>query len=186
MVIRLKTLSKIIICLIFLGCIVLLVKGGFDWYQKTAYPREYSQYVEKYAREYQVDEDLIYAVIKTESGFDPKAVSVNDAKGLMQITKDTFDWISGKLGYKDKQHDDLFDPETGIEYGTFFLSYLLNEFQEPEVALAAYHAGRGITNKWLQDPEYSPDGRVLEKIPYQDTAHYVKKAMKHYEIYQKQ
>ena len=131
MVIRLKTLSKIIICLIFLGCIVLLVKGGFDWYQKTAYPREYSQYVEKYAREYQVDEDLIYAVIKTESGFDPKAVSVNDAKGLMQITKDTFDWISGKLGYKDKQHDDLFDPETGIEYGTFFLSYLLNEFQEP-------------------------------------------------------
>ena len=185
MVIKLGRIGKFIL---FILCLVLLgfaVKFGINRYEDFAYPKKYSEYVEEYAKKYQIDEDLIYAVIKTESGFNPNAVSVNNAKGLMQITEDTFYWLSSKLGYKEYEHDDLFEPKIAIEYGTYFLSYLLHEFKETDVVLAAYHAGRGITNKWLDDKQYSSDGKTLDKIPYQDTEHYVKKVKQYYKHYQR-
>ena len=159
---------------------------GLGALERSAYPRRYSEYVEQYAREYQVEEALIYAVIKTESGFDPQAVSSSDAKGLMQITPATFDWISAKLSYTQYRHDDLFEPQVAVEYGTFLLSYLLEEFGDTETALAAYHAGRGVTNQWLADERYSSDGKTLEQIPYPDTAHYVRKVERAYQVYQRQ
>jgi soluble lytic murein transglycosylase len=185
MVIRLRKSGKILLCILCLILLGFAVKFGIDRYGDMAYPKKYSEIVTEYAQKYQVDEDLIYAVIKTESGFNPEAVSVNNAKGLMQITEDTFNWIGTKLGYTEYQHDDLFEPRIAIEYGTFFLSYLLDEFQNTDVALAAYHAGRGITNKWLQDERYSSDGKTLTQIPYRDTAHYVQKVERYYHNYQR-
>lgn len=179
-------MGKLLLALLLLFAAGFAVWFGWNAFQRAAYPRRYSAYVEQYAAQYQVDEDLIYAVIRTESGFQPEAVSQSDAKGLMQITPDTFDWISAKLSYTQYQHDDLFEPEVAIEYGTFFLSYLLEEFQDTGTALAAYHAGRGITNQWLADERYSSDGKTLDTIPYRDTAHYVQKVERAYEIYQRQ
>lgn len=150
------------------------------------FPVQYEEYVTKYASLYDVDEALIYAVIKTESSFDPNAMSHQDAKGLMQVTGETFDWLGSKMGVQGEyQHDDLYDPDTGIQYGTFFLSYLLKEFGGVQEVAAAYHAGRGITNTWLGDPAYSTDGKTLDQIPYPATAHYVEKIKRNYEGYQK-
>lgn len=153
-------------------------------YEDVAYPRTYSEYVEKYAQEYGVEENLVYAVIKTESGFQPDAVSENNAKGLMQITEETFDWISWKLGESGQYvHDDLYDPELCIRYGTYFLGYLIDEFDGYTEVLAAYHAGRSAVNDWLDNPEYSSDGVTLDYIPYDDTAHYVTKVLNNYSKY---
>lgn len=154
-------------------------------YEDTVYPRKYSDLVEDAAKTYDLDDNLIYAVIKTESGFDPEAVSVNEARGLMQVTEDTFDWISGKLGYEDQYvHEDLSDPALGIEYGCYLLHYLMELFDgETETVLAAYHAGMTITQTWLEDPAYSSDGRTLDTIPYADTAHYVSKVLDNYAHY---
>jgi soluble lytic murein transglycosylase len=186
MVVKRKKGARFFLILILLVILFLAGMGGMKLYYRICYPRDYSQYVRQYAAEYGLDENLIYAVIKTESGFRPDAVSANNAKGLTQITSDTFDWISSKLGYVGTySHDDLYDPKLSIEYGAFFLSYLMNEFGDVKVALCAYHAGRGITNQWLLDPAYSSDGKVLDEIPYSDTAHYVKKAYRNYQIYQK-
>lgn len=154
-----------------------------DWVNSIIYPIEYSAYVEYYAEIYDVDPYLVYAVIKTESGFDPEAVSVDEARGLMQVTEDTFDWISLQLGYTEYVHTDLHDPALGIEYGTFLLGYLIERFEDIEVALTAYHAGMNITAQWLEDEEYSDDGQVLTEIPYDDTDHYVYKATKNYQGY---
>lgn len=151
---------------------------------KLIYPMKYTEYVEKYSAEYGVDKELLYAVIKTESSFNPDAVSHADAVGLTQITPETFDWLRMKLGEEDKNLT-LTDPETSIKYGAFFLSYLLDEFGSADTALAAYHAGRGRVNEWLENKEISPDGKNLENIPIAETAHYVKKVNRALNAYNK-
>lgn len=144
---------------------------------KIIYPMKYTEYVEKYSAEYGIDPNLLYAVIKTESSFNPNAVSQADAVGLTQITPETLEWLQTKLGEEGKSLS-LLDAETSIKYGAFFLSYLLNEFENADTALAAYHAGRSRVNGWLKDKSISPNGKTLENIPVKETAHYVKKVNK--------
>lgn len=149
---------------------------------KTLYPMKYTEYVEKYSAEYGVDSKLVYAVIKTESSFNPNAVSYADAVGLTQITPETFEWLRQKLG-EENENLSLYDPETSIKYGAFFLSYLIDEFENTDTAIAAYHAGRGRVAGWLKDKEISRDGKTLGEIPIPETAHYVKKVNKAFNIY---
>ena len=146
------------------------------------YPIKYEEYVEKYSREFGVEQNLIYAIIKTESSFNPDAVSSADAEGLTQITPETFEWLKTKLGEENKDLS-LFDPETSIKYGAFFISYLLDEFGDTDTAVAAYHAGRGRVNGWLEDKKLSPNGKTLSEIPVPETAHYVKKINKALNVY---
>ncbi len=153
-------------------------------YQKL-YPLQYTEYVEKYAAEYGVDPDFIYAVIHSESRFDPQAVSAVGASGLMQLMPDAFDWIKFRLGDEREltYEEDVFDPEINIQYGTYMLSLLLEEFADRDVAVMAYHAGRGNVNKWLQNPAYSDDGKTIRQIPYADTEAYVNHVNQAYQIY---
>lgn len=186
---KLTGTSKLLLWL--LGILLVAGIGAAVWfgalhkvYDDAVYPREYSAYVREYAKEYKLDENLVYAVIKTESGFDPDSVSVNDAKGLMQVTEETFDWLSGQMEYTGYTHDDLHDPQLGIEYGCYLLGYLQERFGDTTVMLAAYHAGMNITAKWLEDPSYSDDGKTLKEVPYSDTEHYIKKVLNNYKAYQ--
>lgn len=149
---------------------------------KFLYPVSYYDLVEEYSREYDVPEALLMAVIKTESTFDPEAVSTAGALGLTQITPDTFKWLQTKTG-ESLDSEVLKDPENSIKYGAFFLHILLDEFGNTETAVAAYHAGRGRVNSWLEDSEISPDGVTLENIPIPETAHYVRKVMRAVNIY---
>lgn len=173
-----------VLALLALALVFAVASVAFNGVMKILYPLKYSEYVEQYAAEYGVDKNLVYAVIRTESSFDPNAVSSADAEGLTQITPETFEWLCTKLG---ENPDDLslFDPETSVKYGAFFLSYLLDEFGNKDTALAAYHAGRGRVNSWLEDKSISPDGITLENIPIDDTAHYINKVNKAYNAYNK-
>ena len=149
---------------------------------KYAYPVKYEDYVEEYAAMYDVPEELLFAVIRTESSFKPEAVSSAGALGLTQITPETFHWLRTKTG-ESLEDDALSDPETSIKYGALFLGLLLDEFGCTETAVAAYHAGRGRVNSWLKDKTISPDGVTLQTIPISDTAHYVRKVMRAVNIY---
>lgn len=142
------------------------------------YPREYSEYVEKWAKEYGVPEYIVYSVIKAESDFDPNTVSSADAVGLMQIraaeSSNTFEYIAGMVG--DKYDPSLhFDPNTNIKYGTYYLSYLYSKFDNWSTVFAAYNGGEGNVSKWLKDPTCSLDGKTLYRIPFTETSNYVKK-----------
>ena len=93
--------------------------------ERRMYPREYSELVEKYAFENSLPVELVFAVILTESSFRADALSSAGAKGLMQITDDTNDWISrmqGDVGWLEDAEvtDELFDPETNIRRGCYF------------------------------------------------------------------
>lgn len=142
------------------------------------YPREYSEYVEKWAKEYGVPEYIVYSVIKAESNFRPDKVSWADAVGLMQIraaeSSNTFEYIAGMVG--DKYDPSLhFDPNTNIKYGTYYLSYLYSKFDNWSTVFAAYNGGEGNVSKWLKDPTCSLDGKTLYSIPFDETRKYVKK-----------
>ena len=65
------------------------------------------------------------------------------------------------------------------------MSMLLEEFENTETAIAAYHAGRGQVNEWLADSEYSSDGETLDYIPFKDTEKYVKKVVRNTDKYEK-
>ena len=64
-----------------------------DNFQQAAYPLKYQEYVEQYAEEFGIDKYLLYAFIKTESSFEPDAISDAGAIGLTQITEETFAWL---------------------------------------------------------------------------------------------
>lgn len=165
--------------------LLFLIFAGFYGYNvcmKYMYPLKYNDLVEKYSVDYGVDTALVYSVIRTESGFKPTVESNVGAKGLMQITPDTFEWLMTKTG-ESYEIEALYEPEVNIKYGTLFLSMLTDEFVSDEVALSAYHAGRGQVNNWLCNPEISNDGLNLDRIPYKDTAHYVSKVKKAEKIY---
>lgn len=140
------------------------------------YQRHHVEEVEAAAKEFNVDESLIYAVIRTESRFDDDAQSSAGAIGLMQLMPDTFTWLQehkdGKVIYT---ADALTVPEINTRYGTYYLSYLIDLYDDVPTALAAYNAGTTNVDEWLQDPDYSSDGKTLTEIPYSETKSYVKK-----------
>lgn len=174
---------KLISLLLILSVIsIIIIVNAVKLGVQTVYPKQYVSLVEENAEKFELDESLLYALIKTESGFNKDAVSSVGAKGLTQITPDTFQWLQTKTG-EEYEEDALFDPEVSVYYGAYFLDMLLDEFDNVETALAAYHAGRGKVNEWLADPRISPDGVVLENIPYEDTAGYVKMVIKNTEKY---
>ncbi len=146
-------------------------------------PEEYREFVEKYSTEYGVSEELIYAVIKTESGFDSSAVSPKGAVGLMQIMPETFKWLTDDILHEYLNEGMLYDPETNIKYGTYYLSRLQGRFKDWDTAIAAYNGGEGNVSEWLSDPKCSDDGIRLniDNIPknFSETENYVKKVNKY-------
>jgi len=97
--------------------------------------------VEQVSRKYGVGSDMIYAVIRTESAFDPMALSDRGAMGLMQLLPSTAREVAVRLNIRWTDDRILWDPMTNLEMGTFYLSTLLNRFDNVEVALAAYNQG---------------------------------------------
>ena len=159
---------------------------GEKSFLKSAYPCHYEEFVTKYSEKYGVDKWLVFSVIRTESGFKNNAISEADAKGLMQITKETYEWAQQRknLPYA-LSHDTLYNPETAIDFGSYILSLLISEFSSEETSMAAYHAGWGNVKSWLKNESYSKDGKTLFDIPFPETKKYVKKVMKTKEIYQR-
>ncbi len=151
---------------------------------KKTHPLKYSEYVEKYSEIYGVPEHIIYASIKTESNFVSNAVSSAGAVGLMQMMPDTFLWLCEKNGEK-LDVGMLYDPETNIRYGTYYLSYLYSEFGLWETVFAAYNCGPGRVKEWQTNEEYADENGILINIPFKETRGYVKKITKASETYKK-
>lgn len=179
-----KLAARILVTLVTVSLCILLLGFAFAKVTEAFYPRKYSEIVEKYSAEYSVEPELVFAVIKCESGFDPDAVSRADARGLMQMTEETFEWLQTKTGDTGLITDDLFDPEVSIRYGVKLLSLNLQEFGDEAAAVAAYHAGRTAVAGWLKNEEYSADGNTLDAIPYAETRAYVERVQKTRKIYE--
>lgn len=183
-----KKVRVMIIVLLMTGLsllVLLVVSSGCTqkYLMKKVYKLEYQQYVHQAAKKYNVEEALVYAVIKSESNFTVRAESRAGAKGLMQLMPDTFTWLQR---YTDDEYMDetyLADPKINIDYGTHLLSILLNKYNCDEVAISAYNAGMGTVDRWLLDQDCSYDGKTLSYIPYPETRFYVDEVIYNRKIY---
>jgi len=165
---------------------VLLILTGLSIYLYTRYPITYTKYIRESAEEFNIDPYLIASIINVESRYDKYATSIKDAKGLMQITPKTGQWGSEVLGMENYKEDDLYDPETNIKLGTWYISRLMEEFDgDISLALAAYNGGSGNVKKWLEDTRYSLDGENLHNIPFEETENYLERVNKNYKVYSK-
>lgn len=151
---------------------------------KTLYPVKYRAEVNQYAGEYGFKPQLILAVIRTESGFDPKAVSSAGAVGLMQIMPLTGTFMSGRAGMQDFNAESLYEPQVNILLGCAYLRYLYGRFGgDKRLALYAYNAGEGNVAAWLLDPKLSNDGKTLSEAPFKETQRYYEKVTGAEKIY---
>ncbi len=154
------------------------------WVLRQMYPRRFSEAVSREAAEFGLPEGLVYAVIRAESGFDPRARSRAGAKGLMQLTDETFRWMAEEHP-PENGGGDSYDVDDNLHCGCALLRRLLDHYSGPEVALAAYNAGMGNVDGWLTDSGHSPDGSTLMNIPFPETSAYVKKVMENWRVYEK-
>lgn len=124
---------------------------------------QYDSLIAKAAEKYNIDRDLIKAVIKAESNFNHRAVSRAGARGLMQLMPTTASYL---------QVQDSFHPENNIEGGVKYLRYLLDLFKgNLPFALAAYNAGENAVMRYNNIP------------PYQETRNYVRKVIEYFNSY---
>ncbi|MDO5017829.1 MAG: lytic transglycosylase domain-containing protein [Lagierella massiliensis] len=174
-----KGLLKFIVALLI---VILLASFAVVGYGTMTRPVEYVEEINKYSQEYNVDPLLVLSVIKVESNFNPSATSHMNAVGLMQLIPKTSQWISEKMGieYSDEI---LQDPQTNIQLGTYYLSYLLNHFGDTDLAIIAYNGGMGNVQKWLDDGLIGKGGEGFENIPIDEARYYDIKVKKNYEIY---
>lgn len=174
---RAAVLFSVIAVLLIAFSIAALSKFG----SRFTYPREFEQEVLTASREYGLDPDLVFAVIRTESHFEPKAVSHAGAEGLMQIMPVTAEWIAWRRGYT-HEREKVFEPAYNIDMGCYLLSYLLDYYKNDLIlAVAAYNAGASSVDGWLEKSEAS-NGESLD-IPYAETKNYVEKVLDSYEKY---
>ncbi len=178
-------LRPVLFVLIAVFLLYFLAGDGKEIILKKVYPVKYQEYVEKAAEEYGLDRYLVYSVIKVESNFDPAAISNAGAKGLMQLMDKTAAECNtkGKFGYNIP--DDLYEPEKNIKLGCFYLSYLMNTYEDMELAVTAYNGGTGNVKKWLKDDNLSDGEGGLSHIPYSETKMYVEKVKRTYDMYNK-
>ena len=132
--------------------------------------KQVKHHLREASREHGVDMELLQALIATESGFDPAAVSPKGAVGLMQIMPATAERYGVSADLKAPVAAKLTDPRTNIRTGTRYLRDLIRRFPgQLDLALAAYNAGEGAVQ------------RAGNRIPnYRETQNYVKTVMQLY------
>lgn len=164
--------------------IILLLAFNFTDIVRFFCPIPYRDVIFSCARQYDVDPFLIAAIIKTESSFLPEAVSGSGACGLMQIMPETGRWIVSQMGEPSISEEKLFDPETNIKLGTWYVADLEKEFYGDSVlVLAAYNGGRGNVQYWLEQNNLSGEEDRINAIPFPETRLFVQKVLLYQRIY---
>ena len=180
--------KKILICVAVILIAVIVVSVFKDKILKIIYPKTYKEVVQIYQEKYNIDENLIYALIKAESNFDNKAVSNRSAVGVMQLMEETAKDVAKKNNIEinyDNIKEELLKVDVNINVGTRYLASLLEKYGNKEVALAAYNAGIGTVDNWIDKGIIKADGSDIENIPYKETNNYVRKILRDYKIYEK-
>ena len=143
------------------------------------YPRKFKEEIFRYSQDQNIDPLLVMALIRQESAFNIRATSRVGARGLMQIMPKTARTINRRTTKKD-----LYIPEKNIDLGTRYFAKLLKRYDNNVVhALAAYNAGFGNVDKWIQRYKTTNDLLFMDIIPFQETRDYVSSILRNYYWY---
>jgi soluble lytic murein transglycosylase len=146
-------------------------------------PLRHDDIIRQQAREKELDPALIAAVIYEESKFRDQT-SHAGARGLMQITPETAQFIARRSGGTRFVAEDLATPQINISYGAYYLRYLIDRYGGSQtLAVAAYNAGETNVNKWVRDAGGIGDFSVERHIPFPETREYVNGVLLHRDDY---
>ncbi len=156
----------------------ILKKNGHPTYLRALYPLP--SWLPP--NEVKIDAAFIYAMVRQESQFYPRAKSRRGARGLMQLMPRTAASIGKNRKFLGgRGRDALFDPKTNLILGGKYLFHLMqagNVSHNLFKVLAAYNAGPGNLRKWERKLEYKNDPLLfIESIPSRETRHFIKKVM---------
>jgi len=163
------------------------VKGVTEDLWQLAYPQGYWESILSYARKYGQDPYFIAAIIREESQFSPTALSPAGARGLMQVMPTTGERAAQLIKLKGFDREKLFDSDTAINIGTWYVGQMMKRFKnDPLLVAAAYNAGPEAVAAWLTKYGYEGDREAfVEEIPYTETRGYVKKVLRNYSEYKR-
>ena len=154
--------------------------------EKKQYPLSprYADDIREAAEEYGIPEVVLWAIVRTESGFASNLEGKDGGIGLMQLTPETFAMIQTNI-LKETPEDKgrLYDPEKNLACGAAYLSFLYQRYGVWETVFAAFDAGTDAVDAWLANPEYVSELGTLENIPNTATAHFVREVSKARELY---
>lgn len=158
---------------------------------RLIYPIHHGEIIAEHARNYNLEPQLVAAVIRVESSFKSEAESAKGARGLMQIMPETGAWAAEQVGMHDYDGEKLFDPHVNITLGTWYLHHLYQTFDtNPYAALAAYNGGRGHVKRWLDEGIWDGSRENLNDIPFPETRNFVSRVeaayRRYHQLYDKQ
>jgi len=182
------------------SALVYWVANDLQWHGKSVYlsnneilnnqlalrfPLAHSESVAAFSKNYQIPPELIYAIIRQESGFRYDVVSTVGARGLMQIMPATANMVAKreKIDYSDKGQ--LFLTQKNINIGVAYLQQLGKRYeQHPVLMAAAYNAGPRQVNFWLKNHPPKEIDIWIETLPWHETRNYLKNVIAFYAVYQ--
>lgn len=175
-----KTWSFVIgITILFSAFLAFFVMQQETVQRTFMYPYHYRELVQSECKANAIDEFMVAAVIKTESNFKNNAKSNHGAVGLMQLMPETASWIAEEIDDKDYSLEELSQPETNIKYGSWYLTQLIRDFHGNKIlALAAYNAGRGNVENWMEIYGWDDSFSDVTLIPFKETELYVKSVLR--------
>jgi soluble lytic murein transglycosylase len=140
-------------------------------------PLDYSSVIRQQAAAKRLDPALVAAVIYAETKFDPRTSSAG-AVGLMQILPETAEYLARRSGATSFRTSDLWTPQINIAYGSYYLRYLLDEFDGSTwMALAAYNGGEANVDHWVAAARARGQRFAIGDIPFPETRAYVQRVL---------
>jgi soluble lytic murein transglycosylase-like protein len=152
--------------------------------RRLLYPRYFYSSIVADAEKYEADPNLVLAIMREESRFDPRAKSQAAARGLLQFIITTARDIGRDVGLVDVSPEDLYDPRVIIQLGAKYISELSGQFAGDRYrTTAAYNAGPKQVALWTRIQPAPGDDYFLTAVNFDETKHYVRKVMNSYERY---
>ncbi len=140
------------------------------------YPIPHREPLAAAARQWDVDEALLFGIIRQESRFNPRIRSRAGATGLMQLMPATARWVARQLPIRPYRPQLLEQPDVNVAMGTYYFHRVLADLGDPVLATAGYNAGPKRAQRWRDDRPL--EGAVYaESIPFNETRDYVKRVM---------
>jgi soluble lytic murein transglycosylase len=151
---------------------------------QIAYPAPFSEEVTNWAKKRGIPRELVWAIMREESGFNPRIRSWAGAVGLMQLMPGTAKVAARKDGFKGFSNAKLTDPDSAVRLGTAYLDDLAERSGDhPVLMISGYNGGWGNVSNWLEDPDSNDLDLWVEDIPYGQTRHYTKRVLRSFWVY---
>lgn len=154
---------------------------------RRVYPQGYPALVQRTAKRYGLNPNVLWAIMKTESSFRTDAVSRAGATGLMQIMPSTGRRLAAEMKQRSYDHSRLYDPQTNVTMAGWYLGAVLKKFSgQLTLAAAAYNGGPHNVALWLDQRGAGADlDEFIEEIPFSESRRYAKKILRLTALYER-